>query len=131
MIGIELTSVWFAGASSLYSREFYELVKRSLSPDGLVVVDLPLYLNEEENLSRESNVILRTMDAAGFKNRLLVGPNAAFVAMKTGGEPLRFNYKNFPESMTLSGAFNLVAPFKAPEFTPEDEVNTMFWPKGL
>ena len=117
--------------AKLYSREFYELVKRSLSPEGLVVVDLPLYLNEEDKLSRESNVILRTMDAAGFRNRLLVGPNAAFVALKTGGVPLRFNYKNFPEDMSLSGAFNLVAPFEAPEFTPADEVNTMFWPKGL
>lgn len=117
--------------AKLYSREFYELVKRSLSPEGLVVVDLPLYLGEDEKLSRESRVILRTMHEAGFHNRILVGPNASFVAMKTGGDPLRFNYKTFPENLTLSGAFNLVAPFEAPVFNSKDQVNTMFWPRGL
>jgi spermidine synthase len=36
LIGIELTSVWFAGAASLYSREFYRLVKSRLSPNGVL-----------------------------------------------------------------------------------------------
>jgi spermidine synthase len=36
LVTIELTSVWFAGASSLYSREFYELVKARLSPGGVL-----------------------------------------------------------------------------------------------
>lgn len=35
-IGMELSSVWFAGASSLYSAEFYRLVKTHLEPDGIV-----------------------------------------------------------------------------------------------
>lgn len=34
-ITIELTSIWFAGATNLYSREFYELAKRHLRPDGV------------------------------------------------------------------------------------------------
>jgi spermidine synthase len=34
-ITIELTSVWFAGATNLYSREFYELAKRRLKPGGV------------------------------------------------------------------------------------------------
>jgi spermidine synthase len=34
-ITIELTSVWFAGATNLYSREFYELAKRRLRPHGV------------------------------------------------------------------------------------------------
>ena len=34
-ITIELTSIWFAGATNLYSREFYELAKRRLEPDGV------------------------------------------------------------------------------------------------
>jgi spermidine synthase len=34
-ITIELTSVWFAGATNLYSREFYELAKRRLKPHGV------------------------------------------------------------------------------------------------
>jgi spermidine synthase len=35
LIGMELSSIWFAGASSLYSREFYELVRERLAPGGV------------------------------------------------------------------------------------------------
>ncbi len=35
LIGLELTSVWFAGAGSLYSREFYVLAKQRLRPGGV------------------------------------------------------------------------------------------------
>lgn len=35
LIGMELTSIWFAGASSLYSREFYQLVRSRLREDGI------------------------------------------------------------------------------------------------
>jgi len=34
LISIEITSVWFAGATNLYSREFYELAKSRLRPGG-------------------------------------------------------------------------------------------------
>jgi spermidine synthase len=34
-IGMELTSVWFAGAASLYSSEYYRLVKAHLKPEGV------------------------------------------------------------------------------------------------
>src|SRR5688500_13743662 len=32
---MELSSIWFAGASSLYSREYYELVSSRLEPHGV------------------------------------------------------------------------------------------------
>ncbi|HEY3235597.1 MAG TPA: fused MFS/spermidine synthase, partial [Polyangiaceae bacterium] len=35
LIGIELSSIWFAGASNLYSAEFYELARKHLKPDGI------------------------------------------------------------------------------------------------
>jgi spermidine synthase len=35
LIGIELSSVWFAGAASLYSHEFYGLVRDRLAPGGI------------------------------------------------------------------------------------------------
>jgi len=35
LIGMELSSIWFAGASSLYSREFYALVRSRLEPGGV------------------------------------------------------------------------------------------------
>lgn len=36
VISMELTSVWFAGASNLYSREFYALAKKRLQPGGIL-----------------------------------------------------------------------------------------------
>ncbi len=35
LISMELSSVWFAGASSLYSQEFYRLVQQHLAPRGV------------------------------------------------------------------------------------------------
>jgi len=34
VVSVEITSVWFAGATNLYSQEFYELVKSRLRPGG-------------------------------------------------------------------------------------------------
>ncbi len=36
LITVELTAIWFAGATNLYSREFYELANRRLQPDGIL-----------------------------------------------------------------------------------------------
>jgi spermidine synthase len=35
LVSMELSSIWFAGASNLYSREFYALVRARLKPDGV------------------------------------------------------------------------------------------------
>jgi spermidine synthase len=35
LVSMELSSIWFAGASNLYSREFYELVQARLTPGGI------------------------------------------------------------------------------------------------
>jgi spermidine synthase len=35
LVSMELSSIWFAGASNLYSREFYELVRARLSDGGV------------------------------------------------------------------------------------------------
>lgn len=35
-ISIEVTSIWFAGASSLYNKEFYQLAKRRLNKGGVL-----------------------------------------------------------------------------------------------
>jgi spermidine synthase len=36
LITVEISSVWFAGATNLYSREFYELAKTRLAPHGVL-----------------------------------------------------------------------------------------------
>lgn len=36
LIGMEITSIWFAGAASLYNREFYHLVRQRLADNGVL-----------------------------------------------------------------------------------------------
>jgi spermidine synthase len=36
LIGMEISSIWFAGAASLYNREFYALAKQRLQPHGVL-----------------------------------------------------------------------------------------------
>lgn len=57
LIGIELTSVWFAGASSLYSREFYQLVKQRLATDGI----LQQWIQLHHIYPRDLATVLRTL----------------------------------------------------------------------
>ncbi len=57
MISMELSSIWFAGASSLYSQEFYKLVRRRLAPDGIFQQWVQLHHIYPEDFA----VILRTL----------------------------------------------------------------------
>jgi spermidine synthase len=57
LVTIELTSVWFAGAASLYSREFYELVKARLTPGGV----LQQWVQLHHIRPRELATIVRTL----------------------------------------------------------------------
>ena len=36
LITVELTAIWFAGATNLYSKEFFELARKHLQPDGVL-----------------------------------------------------------------------------------------------
>jgi spermidine synthase len=36
VVSIEISSIWFAGAASLYNREFYQLVRAHLAPRGVL-----------------------------------------------------------------------------------------------
>lgn len=36
LISLEITSIWFAGAASLYNKEFYELSEKRLNQDGIL-----------------------------------------------------------------------------------------------
>ena len=43
LIGIEVSSIWFAGAAALYNREFYALAARRLAPEGVLQQWLQLH----------------------------------------------------------------------------------------
>lgn len=54
-IGMELSSVWFAGASSLYSKEYYELVKQHLLPHGIFQQWVQVHHMENHTFARILN----------------------------------------------------------------------------
>jgi spermidine synthase len=57
LITIELSSVWFAGSSNLYSQEFYALAKRRLEQGGV----LQQWVQLHHIGAREVGVIVRTL----------------------------------------------------------------------
>ncbi|WP_437644384.1 fused MFS/spermidine synthase [Sorangium sp. So ce362] len=69
LIAIELTSVWFAGAASLYSREFYELARSRLTEGGV----LQQWVQLHHIRQRELAVVIRTMRSAFPHVALFVG----------------------------------------------------------
>lgn len=36
VVSLEITSIWFAGAASLYNQEFYQLARSKMNPDGVL-----------------------------------------------------------------------------------------------
>ena len=69
LVTIELTSVWFAGAASLYSHEFYELVQSRLAPGGI----LQQWVQLHHIRRRELATIVRTLRGVFPHVALFVG----------------------------------------------------------
>jgi len=69
LVTIELTSVWFAGASSLYSREFYELTRTRLSKEGV----LQQWVQLHHIRRRELATIVKTLQSVFSHVALFVG----------------------------------------------------------
>ncbi|MDI1429881.1 fused MFS/spermidine synthase [Polyangium sorediatum] len=69
LVTMELTSVWFAGAASLYSREFYELVRARLADGGI----LQQWVQLHHIRRRELAAIVRTLRAVFPHVALFVG----------------------------------------------------------
>ena len=69
LVTMELTSVWFAGASSLYSHEFYELVRARLAKNGI----LQQWVQLHHIRRRELGAIVRTLRGVFPHVALFVG----------------------------------------------------------
>src|SRR6185437_1251088 len=69
LVTMELTSVWFAGAASLYSREFYALAKARLAPGGV----LQQWVQLHHIRRRELAAIVRTLRTSFAHVALFVG----------------------------------------------------------
>ncbi|MBK9264919.1 MAG: fused MFS/spermidine synthase [Polyangiaceae bacterium] len=82
LVTMELTSVWFAGASSLYSHEFYELVRARLAKGGI----LQQWVQLHHIRRRELTAIVRTLRGVFPHVALFVG--GAQGILVAGMEPL-------------------------------------------
>jgi spermidine synthase len=82
LITIELTSVWFAGAASLYSREFYELARARMTPDGVLQQWVQLHHIRRSELA----VIVRTLRGVFPNVALFVGGSQGILV--ASAEPL-------------------------------------------
>ena len=52
LITIEVTSIWFAGSTNLYSKEFYDLARKRLGPGGVLQQWVQLHHISPERLLR-------------------------------------------------------------------------------
>ncbi len=82
LVTMELTSVWFAGAASLYSREFYDLVRARLAPGGI----LQQWVQLHHIRRRELATIIRTLRAVFPHVALFVGGSQGILV--ASAEPL-------------------------------------------
>ncbi len=69
LISIELTSIWFASAGNLYSREFYELCRRRMTNDGVLQQWVQLHHIELEDIA----TIITTMQTVFPEIELWLG----------------------------------------------------------
>jgi spermidine synthase len=69
LVTMELSSVWFAGAASLYSREFYALVKSRLAPAGILQQWVQLHHIRRQELA----VIVHTLRSEFAHVALFIG----------------------------------------------------------
>jgi spermidine synthase len=81
LISIELTSIWFASAGNLYSREFYELCRQRLRPNGVLQQWVQLHHIELEDIA----TIIHTMQQVFPEVELWLGGHQGILI---GGERL-------------------------------------------
>jgi spermidine synthase len=98
LITMELSSVWFAGASSLYSREFYELTRARLVEGGI----LQQWVQLHHIRRRELAAIMRTLHVVYPHVALFVGGSQGILV--ASDKPLhasRENLKRLSESAAI------------------------------
>jgi spermidine synthase len=80
LITIEITSYWFAGATNLYSREFYELGARRLRPGGVLQQWVQLHHTSPREIA---TVLLTARKAFRYVSLWTAGVQGIIVASNT------------------------------------------------
>ncbi len=100
LISIEITSIWFAGASNLYSTEFYRLAKQHLSRGGILEQWVQMHHLSPEEIA----TVLATLANQFAHVELWLGGEQAVIL--ASDEPLKLNpaaWERFRASPDLQG----------------------------
>jgi spermidine synthase len=116
LITIEITNVWFAGATNLYSQEFYQLARKRLKPDGV----LQQWIQLHHIGPREVACALATLRAVfPYVGLWLYGNQGMMVA---SAHPLVLDEARRPE---------LVRRFRSAPLVDELRASVLVSPSGL
>jgi spermidine synthase len=74
---------WVKGTSTLYSREYYELVKRHLNPGGVAAQWLPIYESDEDTVKTELATFFSVFPNATVWSNYLDGDGYDLVLLGT------------------------------------------------
>lgn len=86
LISIEITSIWFAGATDLYNREFYRLARKRLAPGGVVQQWVQLH-----HLTRRDLAVILQSARAELPHVALFLSGGQGILLASA-EPLRIDY---------------------------------------
>jgi spermidine synthase len=125
---------WVKGTSTLYSKEYYELVKSHLSPHGVAAQWLPLYESDEETVKTEFATFFSVFPHATVWSNFLDGDGYDLVLIgRPDDSPIdadeiqrrlnRPDYSKVVESLSETGfptAMDLLATYagRAPDLQP-------------
>lgn len=114
LIGMELSSIWFAGASALYSREFYRLVREHLTPGGVYQQWIQLH-----HMSRaDAATILATLKSEFPHVALFYGGGQGVLVASL--EPLRASAGRYAELSRSPAAVRVLPPGRSPREILDD-----------
>ncbi|HEX4278747.1 MAG TPA: fused MFS/spermidine synthase [Bryobacteraceae bacterium] len=78
---------WVKGTSTLYSKEYYELVRRHLNPGGVVAQWLPIYESDEETIKTELATFFSVFPTATVWSNYLNGDGYDLVLLGAPDTP--------------------------------------------
>lgn len=112
----------------LYSQEFYRLVGKSLSSDGLLIFDYPFFTHNSKAHKEGQKIILKTLKSAGY-NFQIWGQFETFVLASPGNFPVRKNINTYAENLKSSVLTNFINRTEDFSYDLESvKVNSIFKP---
>ncbi len=88
LISMEISSIWFAGASSLYNREFYQLAKKHLNAEGVLQQWVQLHRITRNDIA---TVLATVRSEFRYVRLYLIGAQGVIVATSHDAQPTSGN----------------------------------------